>query len=164
MLPLAPIIMGITKIIDKVVPDADARAKAKELLEGQEFQGVLSLALAQIDLNKIEASSESLFKSGWRPFIGWTCGLALCYQFLLRPLLGYLIELSAWGLEKDLATMPHLISLNLETLMTLLFGMLGLGVQRSIDKRGIAKRAIATNDRAAATGDIEFPFPSEQRR
>lgn len=84
------------------------------------------IAASQSATNQIEAGSESVFKSGWRPAIGWICGSALGYQMLLRPLLG-------WG-SQALAWMPP-PSLEMDTLLTLLFAILGLGAYRSYDKR-----------------------------
>ncbi|POZ62301.1 3TM-type holin [Chromobacterium alticapitis] len=68
-----------------------------------------------------DARSAGLFESGWRPYCGWVCGAGLSYQFLLRPVLN--------GLA--LGQFPPL---EVDTLMTLLFGMLGLGVYRTIEK------------------------------
>lgn len=84
------------------------------------------IAAAQSATNNIEAGSESLFKSGWRPAIGWICGSALFYQMLLRPLLSY-------ALQTVLLMPPP--SLEMDTLLTLLFAILGLGAYRSYDKR-----------------------------
>lgn len=76
--------------------------------------------LAQIALNKAEAAHRSLFVAGWRPFIGWVCGLGLTYSFLLRPFL------IVWG-----ANAP---SLDMESIIGLLVGMLGLGGYRTYEK------------------------------
>ena len=84
------------------------------------------IAAAQSATNQIEASSDSLLKSGWRPMVGWVCVSALAYQMVVRPLL-------AWGsLAWEWMPPP---SLELDTLLTLLFAILGLGAYRSYDKR-----------------------------
>jgi len=84
------------------------------------------IAAAQSATNNIEAGSESIFRSGWRPAIGWICGSALAYQMIVRPLLGWASQALSW--------MPP-PSLEMDTLLTLLFAILGLGAYRSYDKR-----------------------------
>jgi hypothetical protein len=81
---------------------------------------------AQLEVNKVEAGSTNLFVSGWRPFIGWTCGVALCYHFVLQPFLAFL--LSSFGYQMDLPVF------NMETLTTILMGMLGMSGLRSYEK------------------------------
>lgn len=84
--------------------------------------------LAQIELNKIEAQHRTIFVAGWRPFIGWVCGVALAYVFILRDLL-------AWGLTMyqvgDVVPPP---TLAIEDLMTVLLALLGLGGLRTVEK------------------------------
>jgi len=82
---------------------------------------------AQTEINKMEAQHRSLFVAGWRPFIGWVCGWSLFYHYIVRDWLCWIIAL----MEKEIAPPPDLA---MEHLMTILFGMLGLGVQRSYDK------------------------------
>lgn len=121
------------KLIEKLFPDpqkaAEAKLKMFELQQAGEFKQLeadVQLALAQIDVNKEEAKGD-LFRAGWRPFIGWVCGGALAYQFILRPILPWL----SINLGFEVTLMP---ALETETLMTLLFGMLGLGAYRSYEK------------------------------
>lgn len=83
------------------------------------------IALAQAEVNKVEAASDSLFKSGWRPAIGWVCAFALGYQMIGRPMLAWLSTMNAW--------MPP-PSLEMDTLLTLLFAILGLGAYRTYEK------------------------------
>jgi len=74
----------------------------------------------QIEVNKIEAAHSSLFVSGWRPFIGWICGLGLLYEFLLKPILGTF----------DI----NIISINIEALHSLIVALLGMGALRNFEK------------------------------
>jgi hypothetical protein len=120
-------------LLDKVLPDpavaAEAKLKAMELAQSGELAALdaqTRLALAQIDVNKEEAKSESLFKSGWRPAAGWACVGGLVYQILVRPLLGW-VAMNLWGWSAP----P---SLEMDTLGTLLFGLLGLGAYRTAEK------------------------------
>ena len=86
------------------------------------------LALAQIEVNKAEAQSPSVFKGGWRPFIGWICGTAFLYHFVLQPLLIFAIAASG-------ADIPELPEFDMASLMTVLGGMLGLGALRTYEKQ-----------------------------
>jgi len=83
------------------------------------------IARNQAEINKIEAASESIFKSGWRPMVGWVCVSGLAYQLVFRPLLEWGSSIYQW--------MPP-PSLELDTLMTLLFAILGLGGYRMAEK------------------------------
>jgi len=125
MLPLAIIELG-AKLLDKVIPDKDAREKAQSELfkaaQDQDFQ----LALAQIKVNEEEAKSENLFKSGWRPAIGWICVFGLFYNFVLYNIL--LWAVATFNLQ---ITPPALMS---DILMELVFAMLGLGSLRTFEK------------------------------
>lgn len=131
--PFSPLIELGAKIIDKVIPDPEAKARAHlELFKAQqagEFKALdaeLALALGQIEVNKIEAAADSLFKGGWRPYVGWVCGGGLTYQFMLRPILGWVAE--------NVANWAPPPSLEMETLLTLLLGLLGLGGYRTLEK------------------------------
>jgi len=128
----------VTKIIDKLIPDPQAKAQAQiELLrlqqagEFKQLETDLQLALAQTDINKAEAASANLFVSGWRPAVGWVCVLGLVYQYLGQPLLTW--ASSAFGV-------PAPPALDLGDLIVLLGGMLGLGTLRTVEKRaGVAR-------------------------
>lgn len=123
----------ITSVLDKVLPDAtaaaDAKLKALELAQRGEL-AVLDadtrLALAQLEVNKVEAGTD-LFRGGWRPAVGWVCVLGLGYQLVLRPLLPWVVKVCG-------ADVPDLPSIDTETLMVLLTGMLGLGTLRTFEK------------------------------
>lgn len=123
----------LTGILDKVIPDPEARAKAQlDLLrlqqEGQfkELDAQLQVNLAQAEINKIEAASQSGYQAGWRPLAGYVCVAGMGYEFLLRPLL-------PWALSVYGADAPPLPSLD-SVLFELVFGMLGLGTLRTADR------------------------------
>lgn len=128
------------KVFDKLFPNPEEKAKAQlELFKLQqegafkELEANLQLAQGQMEINKAEAESPDFFRGGWRPFIGWVCGLGLMYQFLMRPILTFILMVA----EAKVQTLPVL---DLETLMTLLFGILGLGAMRTTEKlKGAAK-------------------------
>lgn len=88
---------------------------------------------SQNAVNAIEARHRSVFVAGWRPFIGWVCGLALAYQFLLHPLLAWVVTVAM-----DVPQYPPVIDTG--ALYTVLLGMLGMGGLRTVEKvRGAAK-------------------------
>jgi hypothetical protein len=88
---------------------------------------------AQIAVNMEEAKSSSLFTSGWRPAVGWVCVLALFYDYIGAPIFHYAIQFFE-------TTVPELPVLDTGELMTLLFGLLGLGSLRTYEKvSGVVK-------------------------
>lgn len=125
MIPLAILELG-AKLLDKVIPDKDAREKAQaELLKAAQDQD-FQLALAQIRVNEEEAKSDNIFKSGWRPAIGWICVFGLFYNFVLYNILLWVV--ATFGIN---ITPPALMS---DILMELVFAMLGLGSLRTFEK------------------------------
>lgn len=122
------------KVFDKLFPNPEEKAKAQlELFKLQqegafkELEAELQMSKGQMEINKAEAESPDFFRGGWRPFIGWVCGFGLMYQFLLRPILTFILMVA----ETKVQALPPL---ELETLMTLLFGILGLGAYRTVEK------------------------------
>lgn len=131
MLPALLPVIG--SILDKVIPDpqaaADAKLKALELAQKGELaqlEAETELAKAQIEVNKVEAGTD-IYRGGWRPAAGWCCVIGLTYSFILQPLLPWVIN-AAGGHVQPMPTIDN------ETLMVLLFGMLGLSGMRSYEK------------------------------
>jgi hypothetical protein len=124
---LQALIGPVTGILDKFIEDKDAKnAMAHEIATMAE-KAAHEAAMAQVEVNKMEAQHRSLFVAGWRPFIGWTCGIALAYHFVLNPLI--LFGVSWAGVE-----IPALPEFDMSSLMTVLMGMLGLGGLRTFEK------------------------------
>ena len=123
--PLTAISDLIKTGLEKWIPDANAREQAASQLAAQ----VHAQTMAQIEVNKAEAMSSSLFVAGWRPFVGWTCGAAYAYSFILQPFLLFFATLLHW--KVDVAQLPVL---DMGELGVMLFGMLGLGAMRSYEK------------------------------
>jgi hypothetical protein len=130
---IASLIGPVSSLLDKVIPDADVKAKLAHEIATMSDQHAQQLALAQVEVNKAEAASGSLFKGGWRPFVGWICGIALLYHFILSPLILFTVAL--FGAE-----IPPIPEFDMGSLMTVLMGMLGLGGLRTYEKqKGITK-------------------------
>ena len=84
---LSALIGPVTGLLDKFVEDKDQKnALAHEIATLAEKQAH-EAAMAQVATNQAEAKHRSVFVAGWRPFIGWTCGVALAYHFVLTPLI-----------------------------------------------------------------------------
>lgn len=133
------LIAPITALLTKIIPDGNARAAAiaslqQMLAAGQlqeEMTQLQSVTSAQSDIDKIEAGSDKLFVAGWRPFVGWICGVALAVDLILGPFV-------TWG--SALAGHPvEFPKLDTGVLMPVMMGMLGMGAMRSYEKvQGVA--------------------------
>jgi len=107
-------------VINKVWPD-------KTEAEKQQLAAAVQLVQGQLEINKVEAASTSVFVSGWRPFIGWVCGAACAWNWIGLPILRMYV--------------PDLTPANLTEMMPVLMGLLGLGALRTVEKiNGVASR------------------------
>ena len=125
---ITSLIEPVTGLLDKFIPDADQKAKLAHEIATMGEKHAQQLALAQIEVNKAEASSGSFFKGGWRPLVGWTCGIAFAYHFVIQPLLIFIF--SYIGIEP-----PDLPEFQMNTLLTVLGGLLGIGGLRTYEKQ-----------------------------
>jgi hypothetical protein len=105
-------ITAIGNVLDSLFTSDDEKLGKKILMERllQEPQK------AQTEINQIEASHRSIFVAGWRPFIGWVCGIGLFYDFVFRPIVMGFSQLDS------------------STLGSLVLALLGLGGIRTIEK------------------------------
>ena len=134
MLNLVGNLIGpVTGLLDKFIEDKDQKnALAHEIATMAEKQAH-EAAMAQVEVNKAEASHRSIFVAGWRPFVGWICAVALGYHFVLHPII--LFAMGVAGVAPI-----ELPSFDMDSLMTVLLGMLGLGGLRSYEKsKGLTK-------------------------
>lgn len=130
--PLTAVLDIGGKLIDKLWPDPIEADKAKLELFKLQQAGQLQEIAGQLEINKVEAASSSLFIGGWRPFIGWVCGSALMYTYI-----GYPFLIWFFALVKPSVVPPKLG--NDGMLYELMFGMLGLGALRTTEKiKGVA--------------------------
>lgn len=126
---LLPVLGGV---LDRLIPDTAEAAKAKAEMEMRLLDAANQAAMAQVEVNKAEAASGSVFVGGWRPFIGWVCGAALAYQFIMSPI-------ALWACQIAGLTVPPPPSLD-GMLWELILGMLGMGGLRTAEKlRGVTK-------------------------
>ena len=130
---IASLIGPVSGILDKFVEDKDQKAALAHEIATMSDTHAQQALLSQLEINKAEAASGSLFKGGWRPFIGWTSGVAFAYHFVLQPLLVFV--LTASGVD-----LPELPEFDMSTLLTVLGGLLGIGGLRSYEKtKGLTK-------------------------
>ena len=129
---LGPILDGVLKLI----PDKNERARAKERFEAEMLTAMTGLVQGQLEINKVEAQHGSIFVAGWRPAIGWICGSALGWNFIVQPIITWAAFISG----VDMADAPRL---DTGELTTILLGMLGLGGLRTYEKRlGVARPSL----------------------
>ena len=124
---LTSLVGPVTGLLDKFIEDKDQKAALAHEIATMGEKHSQEALLAQLEINKAEAASGSLFKGGWRPFVGWTCGIAFAYHFVLQPLLIFVFAYI--GLET-----PDLPAFDVGTLLPVLGGMLGIGGLRSYEK------------------------------
>ena len=130
---IASLIGPVSGILDKVIPDSDMKAKLAHEIATMSDTHAQQALLAQLEINKAEAASGSLFKGGWRPAVGWICAIAFGYHFVLQPLLIFVLTASRVDL-------PDLPEFDMGTLLTVLGGMLGIGGLRTVEKaKGLTK-------------------------
>jgi hypothetical protein len=130
---LSKLIGPVTGLLDKFVEDKDQKAALAHEIATMSEKHAQELAKGQIEVNKAEAASGSIFKGGWRPFIGWVCGGAFAYHFVLQPIIVFAVLTAGVDL-------PPLPEFDMASLMTVMMGMLGLGGLRTYEKqKGITK-------------------------
>lgn len=113
------------KVVDRFFPNKTEQERA-------EMAAAMVIVQGQIDTNKVEAGSSSIFVAGWRPFIGWVCGVACTWNWVGLPVvkMGFAIA------GKPLALSPA----DLTEMLPILMGMLGLGTLRTAEKfKGVAR-------------------------
>lgn len=123
----------VGKVIDRVWPDPAQKAQAalelakmQQEAEFKELDANLQVAIAQIQTNTAEAQSGDKFASRWRPFIGWTCGMAFCWNYIGLSVARFVMTASGHPVELSPADMSEM--------MPVLLGMLGLGGLRTYEK------------------------------
>jgi hypothetical protein len=130
-------VLGIgEKLIGHFFPDAAQADAAKlKLLELQQT-GELAEITGQLEINKIEAASSSTFVAGWRPFVGWVCGVSLGLAYIPKALfLSCFWAYQAYTTIKGGASvLPVFPDLGVTDLLGLLGAMLGIGGMRSLEK------------------------------
>lgn len=115
-----------TSVINKIWPDpvkqAEEQRKLQELAQKGDLESLnaqVKILVGQMEINKVEAAHKSIFVAGWRPFIGWVCGVGLAYNVILSPILDIWLNVP---------------EVNPDLLYPVLLGLLGLGTMRTFEK------------------------------
>ena len=135
-MPIAALLPSLLPVVgdvlDRFFPNKEEKEKAAREIEAKLAEHLAKIDLAQLEVNKQEAAHRSIFIAGWRPFVGWTCGLALFYTYVAQPIAMFVMAQTG-----DLVQLPHL---DLSTMMPVLLGMLGLGGLRTYEIfKGVTK-------------------------
>lgn len=127
MLNLGSLVGPVTGLLDKFIEDKDVKNKLAHDLSTMAERHAQELAKGQMEINKTEAAHKSLFVAGWRPAIGWICGLGMASNFLLIPIANFVLALTGSAVVIPL--------LDTGEMMPVLMGMLGLGAMRTYEKK-----------------------------
>ena len=129
---LNALIGPVTGLLDKFIEDKDQKSALAHEIATMSQKYAQESVLAQLEVNKVEAAHKSLFVAGWRPFIGWTCGLGMFGNFITIPFSNFVLALLEYDIVIPLVP--------LETMMPVLMGMLGLGAMRTYEKKNLVHR------------------------
>ena len=123
----------VANILDKFIEDKDQKAQLAHEIATMAQRHAQEQILSQLEVNKTEAAHRSMWVAGWRPFVGWSCGAAMAWHFILLPVTLFITSFA--GFE-----FPELPAFDMDSLMTVLLGMLGLGGLRTFEKsKGLAR-------------------------
>jgi hypothetical protein len=121
-------------LVDRFFPNKSDEEKAQLALTLAAMQNQAQMNQSQAEVNKVEAAGDSLFKSGWRPFVGWTCALACCWNWVALPVVKVVLILA----HQDTS---QLLPGDLSQMFPLLLGLLGMTAFRTYEKtQGVASK------------------------
>jgi len=130
---LQALIGPVTGLLDKFIEDKDQKNAIAHEIATLATKQAHEAQMGQIEILKAEAAHRSIFVAGWRPFLGWGLAFAMIWHFVLAPMSMFVC--SCAGIE-----IPMLPVFDMDSLMTVLLGMLGLGGLRTVEKvKGITK-------------------------
>lgn len=123
---ISSLIGPATSLLDKFIEDKDQKMALAHEISTMAERHAQELAKGQLEVNKVEAASKSMFVAGWRPFIGWVCGVGFLANFILIPMANFGLALAEVSI-----TIPMI---DTTQMMPVLMGMLGLGAMRTVEK------------------------------
>ena len=124
---LQSLIAPVAGILDKFIEDKDQKAKLAHDIATMAERHMHEANMGQIEINKAEAQHRSMFVAGWQPFLGWGLSFAMLWHFVLAPV-------TIFGFAYSGMPAPDLPVFDMDSLMTVLLGMLGLGGLRTVEK------------------------------
>ncbi len=127
---LDAVVGGLIGTVGKVADDLFTSDEERMRAELDSYNAETGRLQGQVDINKIEAAHTSLLVAGWRPFIGWICGIAFAYAAIFEPLMRF-VSAVMFGYSGAFPAIDTMLT------MQILFGILGLGAMRSFDKKKV---------------------------
>lgn len=124
---LQTLIAPVAGLLDKFIEDKDQKAQLAHDIATMAERHMHEANMGQIEINKAEAQHRSMFVAGWRPFLGWGLSFAMLWHFVLAPI-------TIFGFAYSGMPAPDLPVFDMDSLMTVLLGMLGLGGLRTVEK------------------------------
>ena len=129
---LQALIGPVAGLLDKFIEDKDTKNALAHEISTMAERPAQELAKGQLEVNKVEAASKSMFVAGWRPAVGWVCVLGMASNFIIIPMANFGLAIA----ESNI-TIPLI---DTSTMMPVLMGMLGLGAMRSVEKvQGVSR-------------------------
>jgi hypothetical protein len=129
---LQALIGPVAGLLDKFIEDKDTKNALAHEIGTMAQKHAQELAKGQLEVNKVEAASQSMFVAGWRPAVGWVCVLGMASNFIIIPMANF-----GLALAESEVIIPLI---DTSTMMPVLMGMLGLGAMRSVEKvRGVSR-------------------------
>ena len=122
---LANLIGPATQLLDKFIEDKDQKAALAHEISTMAERHAQELAKGQLEVNKMEAASSSMFVAGWRPAVGWICALGFLSNFILIPMANFALALASVDIQIPM--------IDTSQMMPVLMGMLGLGTLRTVE-------------------------------
>lgn len=127
---LDAVVGGLIGTVGKVADDLFTSDEERMRAELDSYNAETGRLQGQVDINKIEAAHTSLLVAGWRPFIGWICGIAFAYAAIFEPMMRF-VSAVLFGYSGAFPAIDTMLT------MQILFGILGLGAMRSFDKKKV---------------------------
>ena len=115
-----------TQLLDKFIEDKDQKMALAHEISTMAERHAQELAKGQLEVNKMEAASSSMFVAGWRPAVGWICALGFLSNFILIPMANFVLSLASIDVQIGM--------IDTTQMMPVLMGMLGLGTLRTVEK------------------------------
>ena len=139
LLALIPaLVPALGTLIDRLIPDKAEAERARLEMEAALVNAANQAALAQVEVNKIEAAHPSVFVSGWRPAIGWVCAASMGLYYIPMALIG--TGLWVWACIQAGGLVPR-PELGTGEIIGLVISLLGLGSLRTTERlNGVARQ------------------------
>lgn len=124
---IATPVEAIGNVFDKLFT-SDAERQAGQLVLDKLAQRPAEL---QAEINKLEAQHRSRFVAGWRPFIGWVCGVSLAVYYIPQFSMASFLWVKICIADNRLQPYPVT---EVRGLLELVLALLGMATIRTVEK------------------------------